>query len=182
MQQYCMQCVPLLFALYRNRAVVADWVRRAERAGFRALMVTVDAQRLGRREAGEQLACGQLLSSERRAASRRRAQPLCTPEAPPTPMRGAAGGSAGGRHDADGRTGRSCGQRPHSSFYSGGGISGVGMPCSQLRINLTNPSLQVDPSLTWAFIPWLRSITKLPIILKVHSSSKCFSLVLDFQR
>lgn len=35
----------------RNRDVVRRWVTEAEARGFRALMVTVDAQRLGNREA-----------------------------------------------------------------------------------------------------------------------------------
>ena len=45
----------LLFQLYviKNRAVVLGWVRQAEALGFRALVVTVDAQRLGKREADE---------------------------------------------------------------------------------------------------------------------------------
>jgi (S)-2-hydroxy-acid oxidase len=44
-----------VFQLYviRNRDVVAQWVAKAEALGFKALMVTVDAQRLGRREADE---------------------------------------------------------------------------------------------------------------------------------
>ena len=45
----------LLFQLYviRNRDVVRGWVRRAEALGFRALVLTVDAQRLGKREKDE---------------------------------------------------------------------------------------------------------------------------------
>jgi len=43
---------PLWFQLYvyRDREVTRDLVRRAEAAGFRALVVTVDTPRLGRRE------------------------------------------------------------------------------------------------------------------------------------
>src|SRR5262245_23132675 len=43
---------PLWFQLYvyRDREVTRDLVRRAESAGFRALVVTVDSPRLGRRE------------------------------------------------------------------------------------------------------------------------------------
>uniref|UniRef100_A0A2N9HN29 (S)-2-hydroxy-acid oxidase n=1 Tax=Fagus sylvatica TaxID=28930 RepID=A0A2N9HN29_FAGSY len=37
--------------VYRNRHVVAHLVRRAERAGFKAIALTVDTPRLGRREA-----------------------------------------------------------------------------------------------------------------------------------
>lgn len=45
----------LYFQLYviKNRDVVKGWVQRAEALGFKALVVTVDAQRLGRREADE---------------------------------------------------------------------------------------------------------------------------------
>jgi len=43
---------PLFFQLYvyRDRAVTTDLVRRAEAAGYRALVLTVDTPRLGRRE------------------------------------------------------------------------------------------------------------------------------------
>lgn len=37
--------------VYKNRAVVAQLVRRAEKAGFKAIALTVDTPRLGRREA-----------------------------------------------------------------------------------------------------------------------------------
>lgn len=38
----------LLFQLYviRDRALVTQWVRQAEAAGYKALVITVDAQRL----------------------------------------------------------------------------------------------------------------------------------------
>lgn len=37
--------------VYKDRNVVAQLVRRAERAGFSAIALTVDTPRLGRREA-----------------------------------------------------------------------------------------------------------------------------------
>jgi hypothetical protein len=45
----------LLFQLYviRDRDLVTQWVMQAEAAGYKALVITVDAQRLGRREADE---------------------------------------------------------------------------------------------------------------------------------
>jgi isopentenyl diphosphate isomerase/L-lactate dehydrogenase-like FMN-dependent dehydrogenase len=45
----------MLFQLYviRDRQIVEGWVRQAEAAGYKALVVTVDAPRLGRREADE---------------------------------------------------------------------------------------------------------------------------------
>lgn len=36
--------------MYKDRNVVAQLVRRAERAGFKAIALTVDTPRLGRRE------------------------------------------------------------------------------------------------------------------------------------
>jgi (S)-2-hydroxy-acid oxidase len=44
-----------LFQLYviKDRAIVEGWVRSAERLGYKALVITVDAPRLGRREADE---------------------------------------------------------------------------------------------------------------------------------
>lgn len=39
------------FQVYKDRHVVAQLVRRAERAGFKAIALTVDTPRLGRREA-----------------------------------------------------------------------------------------------------------------------------------
>jgi (S)-2-hydroxy-acid oxidase len=37
--------------VYKDRNVVEQLVRRAERAGFKAIALTVDTPRLGRREA-----------------------------------------------------------------------------------------------------------------------------------
>lgn len=37
--------------MYKDRNVVAQLVRRAEKAGFKAIALTVDTPRLGRREA-----------------------------------------------------------------------------------------------------------------------------------
>lgn len=43
--------VVLLVKVYKDRSVVTQLVRRAERAGFKAIVLTVDTPRLGRREA-----------------------------------------------------------------------------------------------------------------------------------
>lgn len=40
----------LMYQVYKDRNVVAQLVRRAERAGFKAIALTVDTPRLGRRE------------------------------------------------------------------------------------------------------------------------------------
>ncbi|GLC35734.1 hypothetical protein PLESTB_000488900 [Pleodorina starrii] len=110
-----------IFQLYviRNRDVVRRWVTEAEARGFKALMVTVDAQRLGNREADARnkftLPSGLAL---------RNLEYLSTGST--TQARDAADGSA------------------------------------LMRLF----TAEVDDSLTWEFIPWLRSITKLPIIVK----------------
>ncbi|KAJ9527343.1 hypothetical protein QJQ45_025608 [Haematococcus lacustris] len=111
----------LIFQLYvvKDRTVVTQWVQQAEALGFRALMVTVDAPRLGRREADERdrfrlprhlrLHNLELLSRGDEAQARQ-----------------SKGGSG------------------LSALFAG----------------------QMDAALTWDFIPWLRTITRLPIILK----------------
>ncbi|KAG2495693.1 hypothetical protein HYH03_006293 [Edaphochlamys debaryana] len=110
-----------IFQLYviRNRDVVRRWVTEAEARGFRALMVTVDAQRLGNREADARnkftLPPGLAL---------RNLQYLSTSS------------TAQARDSGDG--------------------SGL----------MKLFTAEVDDSLTWDFIPWLRTVTKLPIIVK----------------
>lgn len=120
----------MLFQLYviRDRQIVEGWVRQAEAAGYKALVITVDAPRLGRREADERnrfrlpdhlhMANLQVLA-EKRAAS----QP-------------------GSTQLLDAR---------ESSHSSG---------LFELFAK------EVDDTLTWEAIPWLRSITKLPIYIK----------------
>ncbi|KXZ56607.1 hypothetical protein GPECTOR_1g547 [Gonium pectorale] len=111
-----------IFQLYviRNRDVVRRWVTEAEARGFRALMVTVDAQRLGNREADARnkfkLPPGLALRNLEYLSS---------------------GSTAQARDAADG--------------------SGL----------MALFASEVDDSLTWEFIPWLRSITRLPIIVKL---------------
>jgi isopentenyl diphosphate isomerase/L-lactate dehydrogenase-like FMN-dependent dehydrogenase len=50
----------LFFQLYaiKDRGVVEQWVREAQAAGYAALVLTVDAPRLGKREADERNGCG----------------------------------------------------------------------------------------------------------------------------
>lgn len=45
------QFVWLLIQVYKDRNVVEQLVRRAEKAGFKGIALTVDTPRLGRREA-----------------------------------------------------------------------------------------------------------------------------------
>ncbi|KAG2450066.1 hypothetical protein HYH02_000170 [Chlamydomonas schloesseri] len=110
-----------IFQLYviRNRDVVRRWVTEAEARGFKALMVTVDAQRLGNREADARnkftLPPGLALRNLEYLSSASTVQ---------------------ARDSKDG---------------------------SGLMKLFTS---EVDDSLTWEFIPWLRGVTRLPIIVK----------------
>jgi isopentenyl diphosphate isomerase/L-lactate dehydrogenase-like FMN-dependent dehydrogenase len=114
----------VLFQLYviKDRGLVKQWVESAERGGFKALLVTVDAPILGKRE---------------KDVRNRFSLP---PDLELSNLRGlnrstGLGGMEGSRHD-DGST--------------------------LMRLFAT----EIDSSLTWSFIPWLKKITRLPIVLK----------------
>eukprot|EP00877_Chromochloris_zofingiensis_P012973 jgi/Chrzof1/792/Cz01g29010.t1 len=118
----------LLFQLYviKNKRLVAGMVRQAEALGYKALMITVDAQRLGKRDADERnrfhLPEGLVLSN---------LLPLVHHRV--------------GDGQADTLQARDTDQ--------GSGL---------LKLFAD----EVDDSLTWEFIPWLRTITKLPVFIK----------------
>ncbi|MEZ4503329.1 MAG: alpha-hydroxy acid oxidase [Dehalococcoidia bacterium] len=109
---------PLWYQLYvfRNRDITRGLVERAERAGYEALVVTVDAPLLGRREADERNAF----------------------QLPP-------GLEAANLVDASTRR-----------LEGGPGQSGLSRYFAE----------QLDQGLTWDGIDWLRSITKLPVLVK----------------
>ena len=50
--------------MYKDRNVVAQLVRRAEKAGFKAIALTVDTPRLGRRESDIKNRFGAKISSQ----------------------------------------------------------------------------------------------------------------------
>ncbi|MFN8584754.1 MAG: alpha-hydroxy acid oxidase [Dehalococcoidia bacterium] len=108
---------PRWFQLYvfRDRDLTAELVRRAEAAGYEALVLTVDAPELGRRE---------------RDARNRFALP---------PGLEAANIAA---H-----------LPPVTADVGGSGLA---------RFFAT----QIDPTLTWADVDWLRSLTRLPVLVK----------------
>lgn len=203
----------LLFQLYviKDRQLVASWVAQAEAAGYKAIMVTVDAPRLGKREADERnrWAC-------MRSMARFELAPAC----------GTAAWHSfnSPRWCCSPLAGRLCMQVVSSSptliislpsqlswqgcmcLHQPGG--GRCMWCCrfQLPSNLelanlaplarSTPSSQrsgllqardtsqgsgggggsglfqlfakeVDDSLTWEFLPWVKSVTKLPVYVKV---------------
>eukprot|EP00878_Enallax_costatus_P004735 GHUV01004984.1.p1 GENE.GHUV01004984.1~~GHUV01004984.1.p1 ORF type:complete len:457 (+),score=118.12 GHUV01004984.1:151-1521(+) len=118
----------LLFQLYviKDRQLVAHWVQQAEAAGYKALVVTVDAQRLGTREADERNRFR--LPDHLQMAN---LQPLADKRARDLP-----------------------GQVVHARDVSHG--SGL----------FSLFAKEVDDSLTWEAIPWLRTLTSLPIYIK----------------
>jgi 4-hydroxymandelate oxidase len=109
---------PVWFQLYvyKNRAATEALVRRVEAAGCRALVLTVDAPLLGRRE---------------RDVRNRFGLP---------PELGVENLNAAG----------------YAPVPAMGGESGLAAYFADL----------LDPSLTWDALTWLRSITKLPILVK----------------
>ena len=112
----------LLFQLYclKDRDVVRRMVEEAERFGFRGLVLTVDAPRLGKRESDEK-------------------QQFSLPDTMHLEILKTHGITHGCSNDASASL--------QSKF---------GREFSNL----------IDDSLTWDIIPWLKSITKLPIIVK----------------
>jgi L-lactate dehydrogenase (cytochrome) len=130
---------PRWFQLYvwRDRGLVVDMVRRAEHEGYEALMVTVDTAVFGRRQRDV-----------------RRGFTLPPTVGLPTIVDGI-------RHP--GWT---------WAFLRGGPITFANVSGDATRDGSTAVNLaafvnsQFDPSLSWADIDWLRSITSLPMILK----------------
>ncbi|KAI8471424.1 MAG: FMN-dependent dehydrogenase [Monoraphidium minutum] len=142
-----------LFQLYviKDRAIVEGWVREAEARGYKALVVTVDAPRLGRREADERnrFALPENLEmanlrplAEKRARERRQAA--------------AADGGGGGGGDV---------LNARSSQYGSGLFELF--------------AKEVDDSLTWDVLPWLARITALPIFVKGVLAPEDALLALD---
>jgi 4-hydroxymandelate oxidase len=110
---------PLWLQVYcfRHREVTASLIRRAEAAGYRALVLTVDAPRLGRRE--RDLRNGFGLPPHVQAAN-------FSPE-----------------HTASLDTREQ-------------GLSGIALHARQT----------FDASLTWEVVEWVRSVSRLPLLLK----------------
>ncbi|MEW5303511.1 MAG: hypothetical protein WDW36_006196 [Sanguina aurantia] len=209
----------LIFQLYviRDRGLVTRWVREAEALGYTAIMVTVDAQRLGHREADERnsfhlppgLELKNLTALETRTASPLLQQTIqtATPsvtsdrrehDAAPQASRSstwdsapqaaaaeaaAAGSSSSSSPETAGSDSRGAiGAMGAAAFGSGpfsakrepatpqGRAGPAPIPCKREGSHKSGLMqlfrAQVDDSLSWDFIPWLKSVTSLPIILK----------------
>ena len=130
------------FQLYvlRDRAAVEALVRRAERAGATALVVTVDAPTLGRRERDVRnkfaLAAGLRLAN------------VDVQQVPES------------KSKSESESGSGSGSGSGSSAPSSSSASTLRQASISRRIGGR------DDSLTWRDVRWLRSITSLPVILK----------------
>ena len=105
--------------VYKSREITLDLVRRAERAGYKALAVTVDTPVLGKRE-----------NDIRNQFS--------------LPSHLTMGNFVGHNEVGSGADG------------PGGNSSGLA----------SYVAAQIDPSLTWDTIRWLKTVTTLPVVLK----------------
>ncbi|CAK7235026.1 Hydroxyacid oxidase 1 [Sporothrix curviconia] len=119
------ECVMQMY-LFENRATTDDLVRRAENAGYKAIVLTVDTPYFGRR----------LTEIRNRFKLPPHLQMANFPES--------LGVKTGSHH--------------RTEELSKGG--------SSTTTTSSTPENKNDPSLTWDVIPYLKSITKLPIWLK----------------
>jgi isopentenyl diphosphate isomerase/L-lactate dehydrogenase-like FMN-dependent dehydrogenase len=145
----------LLFQLYvlRDRDLVASMVRRAETSGYDALVVTVDAPRLGRREADERnrfaLPEGLELGNLRELAEKKGGK-----EAGEAVLRAAVpDGGAAADPAAAGSGGANAADQQQQQQHHQSGLFALF-------------ASEVDDSLDWSFLAWLKSVTSLPIWVK----------------
>jgi isopentenyl diphosphate isomerase/L-lactate dehydrogenase-like FMN-dependent dehydrogenase len=142
----------LLFQLYvlRDRDLVESMVRRAERSGYDALVVTVDAPRLGRREGDEKnrfaLPEGLELGNLRELAARKLKQAGQDEGEAVMRFEGAGGGGAD----------------PTTTTTADAPTAPVANQSGLFQLFAS----EVDDSLDWSFLPWLKSITSLPVWVK----------------
>ncbi|EIE24931.1 glycolate oxidase [Coccomyxa subellipsoidea C-169] len=137
---------PLMFFqlyVFKNRAFVRQLVQHAERSGYNGLMVTVDAPFLGKREADERnnfkLPDGLRLANLEGLGANLGKETASNPSFNPVDANSVAGAAT---RDA--------------AVHDAGEGSGVSKHFSD----------NIDASLTWAFVAWLRSVTSLPIFVK----------------
>jgi isopentenyl diphosphate isomerase/L-lactate dehydrogenase-like FMN-dependent dehydrogenase len=119
---------PLWFQLYvlTRRDVTAAIVRDAEKSGYKALIITVDAPRLGKREEDNRNKFGLPSHLSLKMMERITEQAGHTEQDQEATTTAAGNGSKFGRH-----------------FTS-----------------------LIDDGLTWDFLPWIKTITKLPVLVK----------------
>ena len=136
------------FQLYvlRDRDATAKLVRRAEAMGAVALVVTVDAPTLGRRER----------DVRNRFRLKRGLSLANVPRAPEDAARRAAESKSTSKSKS-----KSAETPPCSS-----GMDRHPTSASQAHSAIARRIGSRDASVTWSLVPWLRAITALPVILK----------------
>ena len=146
---------PMLFQLYvtKDRNFCERLVRRAEGAGYDALVVTVDVPVLGKREADERLGFG------------------LPPGLELSNLRGLRddGDSASSSSNGGGGTSASVGATTTRTALGGATTQGTRSSSSNNNEGSRLAALfqrQIDASLTFDFLKWLRSKTALPIWVK----------------
>ena len=139
---------PMLFQLYvtKDRAFCESLVRRAECSGYDALVVTVDVPVLGKREADERLGFG------------------LPPGLELANLRGLS-------DDSESSSSGASSSSSSSSASVGATAAGAGASSSSRTADEGSRlaalfQRQIDASLTFNFISWLRSRTALPIWVK----------------
>jgi len=136
------ECVLQMY-LFENRSVSEGLIRRAEAVGYRAIVLTVDTPFFGRR------------------LSEARNQFRVPPHLRMANFDAGEGVKTGSELRTDDSAAKAKGAKATSTANKNGRSCGHTMDCRGAPSDL-----QLDASLTWDVIPYLKSITKLPIWLK----------------
>lgn len=126
--------------VYRDRAVTTSLVRRAEAAGYTALVVTVDHPVLGNRESLARI--GFRVPAHLTLANTH------VDVAPTASKDGAGPGASSGSGSSDDQSDEAATLDPRTASFA------------------KYAGSLYDQSLTWASIAWLKSITSLPVVVK----------------
>ena len=163
---------PLLFQLYvtKDRAFCESLVRRAESSGYDALVVTVDVPVLGKREADERLGFGlpaglelanlRGLSDPGSSSGAFASSFSSSASVGATTTKAAAGASSSAAAAGASSSSAAAGASSSAAAAPGGNQGNEGSRLAALF------QRQIDASLTFDFIRWLRSRTALPIWVK----------------
>jgi len=145
---------PLWFQLYvlTRRDVTASIVRDAEKSGYKALIITVDAPRLGKREEDNRNKFSLPSHLSLKMMERINEEAGHTEQHQESTINAAANGSKFGRHFT------SFTEQHQKSATTDAAANG-----SKFGQHFTS---LIDGGLAWDFIPWIKTITNLPVLVK----------------